>query len=58
MTEKTLNGCGCFIVFVIIAFALAFDFVISAIYVKQNNAPKSCIFAADTITCVQVAKEK
>lgn len=58
MTEKTLNGCGCFVVFVIIASVLGFNFIVSAIYIKQNNAPMSCMFAVDTVTCVQVAKEK
>ena len=58
MTEKKLSGCGCLIVFVIIASVLGFNFIVSAIYIKQNNAPMSCMFAQDTVVCVQLAKEK
>ena len=55
--DKT-NACGCFFLVVLIIFILLIDLIISYIYTKSNNAPVSCIFAKDTVTCVQISKKE
>lgn len=58
--KKDNIGCGCLILiilFIIFAFPIL-DLTISYFYVKGNNAPKGCIFAIDTVTCVQISKKE
>ncbi len=43
---------GCLIIIIIIAL----NFLISFLYIDSNKAPKSCMFARDVITCVQISK--
>lgn len=56
--ENNETGCGCMIIILIILIPLTLKLIVSSAYIEKNKAPKSCMFAQDTITCVQVAKQK
>ena len=56
--EDNTFGCGCLAIIFIILILPLIVLIISYEYVKGNNAPLSCIFAQDTITCVQIPKTK
>lgn len=53
-------GCGCLIIIclILMAISISIDIGLSYVYVKKNNAPLSCVFATDTITCVQISKQR
>ena len=56
--KDNTSGCGCLVVILIILIPLLIDLIISSEYIKMNNAPLSCMFAQDTVTCVQISKTK
>jgi len=51
------KGIGCGTVFIVVFILLLAQFILAYCFVKRNNAPTSCIFARDIITCIQVSKK-
>lgn len=51
-------GCGCLVIIFIVFIPVLLDLIVSNAYIKRNNAPLSCMFARDTVTCVQIFKNK
>lgn len=56
--ENISRGCLIIICLILMAIPISIDIGLSYVYVKKNNAPLSCAFAQDTITCVQISKQK